>query len=112
MHVVIFEVVPKPEHYQEYLDIAARLRPELEKIDGFISVERFSSLTNEGKILSLSVWRDEAAVKAWRQQTAHRAAQSKGRGELFGDYRIRVAAVERDYSLTDRAEAPQQFEAV
>ena len=110
MHVVIFEVLPKPEHYQQYLDIAARLRPELEKIDGFISIERFSSLTTEGKILSLSVWRDEAAVIAWRSQMAHKAAQAKGREELFADYRIRVAEVVRDYGLHERDEAPQQFE--
>jgi heme-degrading monooxygenase HmoA len=109
MYAVIFEVVPKPERKQDYLDIAARLRPELEKIDGFISVERFQSLTDPGKLLSLSFWRDEAAVIAWRSQARHHAAQAKGRAEIFDDYRIRVAQTVRDYSMTRRDEAPQEF---
>ena len=107
MHVVIFEVRPKPEHVQDYLDIAAKLRPELEKIDGFISVERFQGLTDPSKILSLSTWRDEEAVKRWREQMDHGRAQAKGRAELFADYRIRVAAVIRDYGMTERDQAPQ-----
>ena len=107
MHVVIFEVWPKPGRKGDYLDIAAALRPELEQIDGFLSIERFASLTEEGKVLSLSFWRDEAAVVRWREHTEHQAAQNRGRHELFADYRIRVAAVERDYGLTERAEAPQ-----
>jgi heme-degrading monooxygenase HmoA len=109
MYVVIFEVQPKPGRRQEYLDIAAALRPELEKIDGFISVERFASLTNEGKLLSLSFWRDEASVVRWREHARHHRAQAKGRAEIFADYRIRVAAVARDYGLLERSEAPQQF---
>ena len=100
MHAVIFEVEPDPERRHEYLDIAAQLRPELEKIDGFISVERFESLTQPGKILSLSFWRDEAAVE-------HREAQRAGRGGIFRNYRLRVAAVVRDYGMDERAEAPQ-----
>jgi len=107
MFAVIFEVVPKPGRKEDYLAIAARLRPELEKIDGFISVERFQSLTNERKILSLSFWRDEAAVIAWRSHAEHAAAQRAGRGDIFDDYRIRVAATLRDYSMTRREEAPQ-----
>ncbi len=107
MHAVIFEVEPNAEHYDDYLAIAAGLRPELEKIDGFISVERFSSLTQEGKILSLSFWRDEAAIAAWRAQSDHRSAQGKGRGGIFKDYRLRVAAVVRDYGMFERDEAPQ-----
>lgn len=107
MHVVIFEVRPKAGRKGDYLDVAAALRPELEKIDGFISVERFASLTDEGKILSLSFWRDEAAVIRWRQHAEHQAAQSRGRHEIFQDYRIRVASVIRDYGLNERAEAPQ-----
>ena len=107
MHAVIFEVEPDPERRQEYLDIAARLRPELEKIDGFISVERFESLTRPGKILSLSFWRDEAAVARWRRHAEHRQAQRAGRGGIFRNYRLRVAAVIRDYGMNDRAEAPQ-----
>src|SRR3546814_12780319 len=105
MHAVIFEVQPKADHYQDYLDVAAALRPELEKIDGFVSIERFASLSVEGKILSLSFWRDEEAVKAWRSHLAHREAQARGRQELFADYRIRVATVIRDYGLAERDEA-------
>jgi len=108
MHAVIFEVEPEPGRRQDYLDIAARLRPELEKIDGFISVERFESLTNPGKILSLSFWRDEAAVAAWRRHAEHREAQRAGRGGIFRTYRLRVAAVLRDYGMDEREEAPQK----
>ena len=107
MHAVIFEVEPAEGRRQDYLDIAARLRPELEKIDGFISIERFESLTNPGKILSLSFWRDEAAVARWRRQEEHRQAQRLGRTGIFRTYRLRVAAVVRDYGMDDRAEAPQ-----
>ena len=106
MIAVIFEVMPGPGRKQEYLDLAASLRPELEKIDGFVSIERFASLTNEGKILSLSFWRDEDAVRRWREFEGHRAAQAKGRGGIFADYRLRVAGVVRDYGLSDRAQAP------
>jgi len=89
-----------------YLDIAAELRPELETIDGFLSVERFQSLTTPGKYLSLSFWRDEAALTAWRNRAVHRRAQSMGRTEMFRDYRLRVAGVIRDYGMFERAEAP------
>jgi heme-degrading monooxygenase HmoA len=109
MFAVIFEVQPRPGRLQAYLDIAARLRPILETIDGFISVERFGSLTTEGKYVSLSFWRDEAAVIAWRRQTEHHIAQAHGRDEIFADYRIRVAEVKRDYGMFARAEAPQVF---
>jgi heme-degrading monooxygenase HmoA len=107
MYAVIFEVEPAPERTQEYLDIAARLRPELEKIDGFISIERFKSLSDDGKILSLSFWRDEAAIALWREQEQHHAAQIRGRQQVFRDYRIRVAAVVRDYGMDERTQAPQ-----
>jgi heme-degrading monooxygenase HmoA len=107
MFAVIFEVVPEPERRQDYLDIAAQLRPELEKIDGFVSIERFESLTQPGKILSLSFWRDEAAVARWRRHEQHREAQIAGRTGIFRDYRLRVAAVVRDYGMNERAEAPQ-----
>lgn len=110
MFAVIFEVDPKDEGKQEYLDIAASLRPELEKIDGFISIERFASLYNEGKILSLSFWRDEEAIIAWRQQTQHKEAQKRGRNSLFNDYRIRVAEVIRDYGPKERAQAPESID--
>ena len=81
------------ERRQDYLDLAAALRRDLEAIDGFISVERFESLTEPGKLLSLSFWRDEAAVAAWRNLATHRAAQTKGRGGIFADYRLRIAGV-------------------
>jgi heme-degrading monooxygenase HmoA len=106
MIAVIFEVRPKPERRQEYLDIAAELRPMLERIDGFISIERFQSLSDPGKLLSLSIFRDEAAVRAWRNTEAHRVAQAKGRGGIFADYRIRVAGVLRDYTMQGREETP------
>ena len=106
MIAVIFEVVPAPGRTQDYLDLAAALKPELEKMDGFISIERFASLTNEGKILSLSIWRDEDAVRRWRNLEGHRAAQAKGRGGIFADYRLRIAAVLRDYGMNERNEAP------
>src|SRR5579864_6800328 len=104
MYAVIFEVEPEETRRQDYLDLAARLRPELEQIDGFISVERFQSLTQPGKILSLSFWRDEAAVERWRAQENHRMAQRAGRGGIFRSYRLRVAAVVRDYGMHDRTE--------
>ncbi len=103
---VIFEVWPKAGQRQNYLDIAAALRPQLEKIDGFISIERFESLTEPGKMLSLSFFRDEAAVAAWRNLEGHRRAQAKGRAEVFADYRLRIAGVIRDYGMRARAQAP------
>jgi heme-degrading monooxygenase HmoA len=106
MLAVIFEVTPAPGHTQEYLDLAASLRPELEKIDGFISIERYASLVTEGKIVSISFWRDEAALEQWRNVERHRFAQARGRAQLFADYRLRVASVVRDYGLHDRAQAP------
>jgi heme-degrading monooxygenase HmoA len=106
MIAVIFEVWPKDGRREAYLDIAATLKPLLEEIDGFISVERFESLTQPGKILSLSFFRDEAAVMAWRNTEKHRLAQQAGRGGLFADYRLRIASVMRDYGLNERAQAP------
>jgi heme-degrading monooxygenase HmoA len=106
MIAVIFEVLPHPEHQQAYLDTAAELRPHLEQIDGFVSIERFESLSQPGKLLSLSFWRDEAAVQQWRTLKAHRNAQAAGRGHLFIDYRLRVAEVRRDYGLRERDQVP------
>jgi heme-degrading monooxygenase HmoA len=106
MIAVIFEVEPREGRRQAYLDIAASLRPRLEVIDGFLSIERFESLSQPGKLLSLSFWRDEAAVAAWRGLEAHRRAQAAGRNEVFADYRLRVASVVRDYGMTERDEAP------
>ena len=107
MIAVIFEVWPKPEHRSEYFEIAAELKPILESIDGFISVERFESLTEKGKILSLSFFRDEEAVAAWRNVAEHRRSQSKGRAKIFENYRLRIAGVIRDYGMNDRAQAPK-----
>ncbi len=107
MIAVIFEAVPQPGKKDAYLDAAARLRPLLEKMDGFISIERFESLTQPGKILSLSVWRDEEAVRQWRNVEEHRRIQGAGRKSIFADYRLRVAQVLRDYGLNDRAQAPE-----
>ena len=108
MIAVIFEVRPAAGQLDRYLDIAADLRPELEAIDGFLSVERFRSLSDPDKLLSLSFWRDEAAVRAWRRHADHRQAQALGRGGVFAGYRLRVAAVIRDYGLAERDEAPPE----
>lgn len=112
MIAVIFEAVPEEGRLQEYLDTAAALRPQLETIKGFVSIERFESLTQPGRILSLSFWRDEAAVAEWRSREAHRAAQARGRREVFRDYRLRVAQVLRDYGRNDREQAPDDSRAV
>ena len=112
MIAVIFEVFPAPGQRDSYLDLAAKLRPLLEDIDGFISVERFESLTIPGKILSLSIFRDEEAVTAWRNRAEHRATQGKGRSGIFADYRLRIASVIRDYGMTERAEAPADSSAL
>jgi len=106
MIAVIFEVHPAPEKIQEYLDIAALLGRELEHADGFISIERFESLTNKGKILSLSFWQDDEAVEKWRKIQEHRLAQSRGREGIFLRYRLRIAETIRDYGMDNRDEAP------
>ena len=103
---VIFEVWPHPDHREGYLNWAAELKEQLLKMDGFISIERFQSLTDPGKLLSLQFWRDDACLTAWRNLEAHRAAQSAGRGTMFRDYRLRIAEVTRDYGLNERAETP------
>lgn len=107
MIAVIFEVQPHRDKSQAYLDAAAELRPLLDGIDGFISIERFESLSQPGKILSLSYWRDEDAVKEWRNVESHRRIQAIGRKSIFADYRLRVAAVIRSYGMNDRVEAPE-----
>jgi len=103
---VLFEAWPAAGEQDRYIDLAAALRPDLDRIDGFLSIERFGSLTEPGKLLSLSFWRDEAAVAAWRNTPAHRSTQAAGRQGVFRDYRLRIADVTRDYGLTDRAQAP------
>jgi len=112
MIAVIFEVWPAQGRKDDYLEIAATLRADLSLIDGFISVERFQSITDPNKLLSLSFWRDDDAVKEWRNQTHHRASQAKGRSGIFADYRLRVATVLRDYGLADRAAAPDDSKAL
>lgn len=102
MIAVIFEVTPAEGQLDAYLDHAARLRDELARMPGFVSVERFRSLTDPGKLLSLSFWESEEAVAAWRQHAAHRTAQQAGREGVFAGYRLRVAAVLRDYGLEER----------
>ena len=112
MIAVIFEVWPKPDRKQEYLDIAAELRPLLDSIDGFVSIERFESLHEPGKILSLSFFRDETAIQAWRNTEEHRAAQSRGRAEVFSNYRLRIAGVIRDYGMHERKQVPSDSRAL
>lgn len=107
MIAVIFEAESRPGQKEAYLEAAAELRPLLKDIDGFVSIERFESLTQPGKILSLSFWRDEEAVSQWRQLEAHRGVQAAGRRSIFADYRLRVATVIRDYGMNDREQAPR-----
>jgi heme-degrading monooxygenase HmoA len=111
MIAVIFEVRPAPGRQDDYLGLAADLRPLLQSIDGFISIERFQSLTDPGKILSLSFFRDEEAVAAWRNLEAHRQAQTMGREGIFQDYRLRIASVIRDYGMSEREQAPSDSRA-
>jgi heme-degrading monooxygenase HmoA len=111
MIAVIFESEMRPGQRQVYLDAAATLRAQLNDVPGFISIERFESLTNPGKLLSLSFWHDELSVKLWRNLEAHRAIQSAGRERIFSDYRLRVATVLRDYGMTHREQAPDDSRA-
>lgn len=106
MVAVIFEAMPAPGKWDEYLDIAATLKPELSKMDGFISIERFQSVSNPNKVLSLSFWKNESSIRQWRNIELHRQAQSHGRKSIFDDYRLRVAAVVRDYGMNEREQAP------
>ena len=107
MIAVIFEVEINTEKRDDYFDLAARLRPLLEKIDGFLSIERFQCLSDPDCLLSLSFWRDESAVQCWRNQAEHRLAQQVGRESVFRNYRLRVATVERDYGMHQRDQAPR-----
>jgi heme-degrading monooxygenase HmoA len=107
MIAVIFEFTPAEGRTQDYFDLVAQLKPELEKAEGFISIERFESLTTKGKFVSLQFWRDEESVRKWRNVQLHRRAQAKGRAGIFRDYRLRVATVARDYTKDERAQAPK-----
>jgi heme-degrading monooxygenase HmoA len=106
MVAVIFEAIPGDGKKDEYFAIAEKLRPELNRIQGFISIERFQSVTHPGKILSLSFWNGEESIAQWRNFEMHRNAQAKGRTSVFSDYRLRVAQVVRDYGMKDREQAP------
>lgn len=112
MIAVIFEVKPKQGQKDAYLETATQLKSSLTNIDGFISIERFQSLADSNKLLSLSFWRDEAAVTAWRALPLHRNAQSAGRDVHFANYRLRVAEVDRDYGLNEREQAPRDSRAI
>ena len=112
MIAVIFEVYPHDDQRDAYLAMAADMKALVETIDGFVSVERFESLTTPGKLLSLSIWRDEAALDEWRRLTRHRAAQKAGREVMFDDYRLRVASIIRDYGMTERDQAPADSKAL
>ncbi len=112
MIAVIFEVFPADGHMQDYLEIAAELKPLLEKVDGFISVERFQSLSDPNKLLSLSFFESEQAVQHWRTLAKHRSAQGAGRAGVFSNYRLRVASVVRDYGLHEREQAPDDSKEV
>ena len=106
MIAVIFEFTPAEGRKQEYFDLVSGLKPELDKAEGFVSIERFESLTTPGKFVSLQCWRDEASVSKWRNVQKHREAQAKGRGGIFASYRLRIASVIRDYTLGERSQAP------
>jgi heme-degrading monooxygenase HmoA len=112
MIAVIFEFTPVPGRFAEYMDLVGQLKPELDKADGFISLERFESITTPGKFVSLQFWRDEESVRRWRNLQQHREAQKKGRGGIFASYRLRIAGVLRDYAMDRRGEAPRDSVAV
>ena len=107
MIAVIFEFTPAEGRFAEYMDLVGELRADLDKAEGFISLERFESITSKGKFVSLQFWRDEESVRKWRNVQKHRAAQAKGRAGIFASYRLRIAQVVRDYTLDERGEAPE-----
>lgn len=112
MIAVIFEFTPAAGRFPEYLQLVEQLAPELEKAEGFVSLERYESITAPGKYVSLQFWKDEASVRKWRNAQLHREAQKKGRGGIFASYRLRIAGVVRDYTLEARAQAPADSVAV
>jgi heme-degrading monooxygenase HmoA len=112
MIAVIFEFTPAPGRFPDYLSLVEKLKPELDKADGFLSLERFESITTPGKFVSLQFWRDEECVKKWRNLQQHREAQKQGRGGIFASYRLRIAGVTRDYTMDERQEAPRDSVAI
>lgn len=112
MIAVIFEFTPAPGRFPDYMELVGQLKPELDKAEGFISLERFESITSPGKFVSLQFWRDEASVRKWRNVQKHREAQKKGRRGIFASYRLRVAGVIRDYAMDSRGQAPADSVAV
>ena len=106
MIAVIFEFTPAEGRFSEYMDLVGTLKADLEKAEGFISLERFESITTKGKYVSLQFWRDEEAVRKWRNLQRHREAQKKGRAGIFASYRLRIASVVRDYTMDEREQAP------
>lgn len=106
MIAVIFEFTPAPGRFPDYMALVETLKPELAKAEGFVSLERFESITTPGKFISLQFWRDEESVAKWRKLQMHREAQKKGRGGIFASYRLRIAGVIRDYTMDGRAQAP------
>jgi heme-degrading monooxygenase HmoA len=106
MIAVIFEFTPAQGRFPDYMELVGQLKPELDKAEGFVSLERFESITTPGKFVSLQFWRDEESVRKWRNLQQHRAAQKKGRGGIFASYRLRIAGVLRDYSMDARGQAP------
>ena len=112
MIAVIFEFTPAAGRFQEYMDLVAQLKPELEQAEGFISIERFQSITSPGKYVSVQFWRDEESVRKWRNLGQHREAQKKGRAGIFASYRLRIASVLRDYTMDERAQVPADSVAV
>jgi heme-degrading monooxygenase HmoA len=106
MIAVIFEFTPREGRFPDYMRLVGELKPELDKAEGFISLERFESITNPGKFVSLQFWQDEESVRKWRNVQKHRAAKKEGRAGIIGSYRLRIAGVIRDYSMDDRAQAP------
>lgn len=112
MIAVLFEAVPGKGKWDDYMNLAAGLKPELSKIEGFISIERFQSVSNPEKVLSLSFWKNDQSINEWRNVELHRQAQAEGRNSIFDDYRIRIASVFRDYSLTERMQAPEDSKTI
>ena len=108
MIAVIFEFTPVEGRFADYRALAEGLAEDVRNFDGFLSIERFESITTRGKFVSLSFWRDEEAVARWRNLQKHREAQRSGRGGIFGSYRLRVAQVLRDYTMDERAQVPEE----